>query len=272
MATYFGKVHAYNAISGSERWIYPRQTGDSIGAIVGDIVLVDDVIYITSSNGYVYALEKEYGDKKWEFNTGSRIWTNPAYADGNIYAANYNGRLFAISADNGNQIWSMDLPTSSSSSPVVYDDKVILGAFDHTLYAINRYDSEIDWQFTANNWFWADVVVKGNTVYACSIDNNVYALNGDSGELIWVYDTAAPISSKPVLVDDLLVVVNEAGGLYILNSRDGGFKQKVELGQRIIAPLYESNNIVYAHGTDDYIYAIDLSNGQLIWQFKAELQ
>jgi outer membrane protein assembly factor BamB len=272
VATYLGKVHAFNAISGSERWIYPRDVGEGMGGIVGNMILAEDILYICSSNGYVYALEQEYGDKVWEYNTGSRIWTSPAYANGNLFVGNYSGQLIAISADKGNEIWSIDLPASSSSSPAIYKDKVILGGFDHELYAINQLDGTMDWEFKGDNWFWAEIISEGNTIYACCMDNNIYAINGDNGKLIWKYDAGAPISSRPVLVDDYLIAVTESGGLYILNASDGGYKQMIELGNKIISPLYEANNVVYAHGADDYIYAVDLSTYQLLWKFKAELQ
>jgi outer membrane protein assembly factor BamB len=272
VGTYLGKVRAYNAISGSERWIYPRDVNDSMGAIVGNIILVDDTLYITSANGYIYALEKEYGDKIWEFNTGSRIWTTPAYSDGMVYAGNYSGKLVAVSSDKGNEIWSIDLPTSSCSSPVVYKDKIIIGAFDHKLYAISKVDGSIEWEFAADNWFWTDVITQGNTIYACSMDHNVYAINGDNGELKWKFDTGASVSARPVLVDDLLVAVNQDGQLYILNAANGTSKQVLELGHKVIAPLYEIDNVVYAHGTDDYVYAVDLNKGELLWNFKSEIQ
>jgi outer membrane protein assembly factor BamB len=272
VATYLGKIYAYNAISGAERWIYPRDISNNMGAIVGNMVLAENTLFICSSDGYVYALDKEYGDQKWQYPTGSRIWTAPAYVDGKIYVANYSGKLVALSSDKGNEIWTINLPASSSSSPAIYKEKIIIGTFDHNLYALNQADGSIAWEFKGNNWFWAQVITKGNIIYACSVDDNIYAINGDTGQLVWQYDTGAPIASTPVLVNDNLIVVTETGKLFVLNSADGGYKQSVELGYKVEAPLYVENNVVYAHGTDDYIYAVDSNTAQLLWKFKAETQ
>lgn len=272
VATYFGKVHAYNTVTGAERWIYPRDMGDSMGGIVGNIVLAENTLYITSSSGYIYALEMEYGDKKWEFNTGGRIWTASVYSDGKVYASNYDGKLFALSGKDGSLIWEIELPASSSSSPEVYKNKIIIGTFDHYLYAINQLDGQIEWQFKGNGWFWAQVIVDDDIIYACCLDGNIYAINADSGDLIWQYDSGAAISSRPVLIDNWLVAVNEKGDLHIINSDGGVFKQVVALGNKIDAPLYALGDIVYAHGRDDYVYAVDTASGQMMWKFKAEMQ
>jgi outer membrane protein assembly factor BamB len=61
-------------------WVYPRGQSSFIGAVVGSPVVVEDALYVGSSDGKVYALDAVYGDKRWEFDTGGKIWTSPMLA------------------------------------------------------------------------------------------------------------------------------------------------------------------------------------------------
>jgi len=270
IGTYSGKLYAYNAETGSERWVYPRESSSSIGSIVGNIILSNDNIYLSSSNGIIYAFTQNYGDKLWEYATGDRIWTTPAVTADMVYAGSYDGNLYAISAEYGSEIWKVKLPASMASSPAIYNNNLIFGAFDRILYSVSRDDGSINWQFEGGNWFWAEPVVKDNHIFAPCLDNYVYAVDGDTGKLIWKIE-AGKVASRPVISGDTLAVVSQEGELSLININDGSIKQKVTIGYKTIAPLLVFNDVIYVHAMDDNIYAIDVTTGELLWKFLAEI-
>jgi len=270
IATYSGKLYSYNAETGSERWIYPRESTASLGSVVGNIILANDNIYVASSNGNIYAFSQDYGDKLWEYATGDRIWTTPAVTSDTVYAGSYDGNLYAISAEYGNEIWKIKLPASMASSPVVYEDKLVFGSFDRKLYSVNSADGSIKWQFDGGNWFWADPVIKDNHVFAPCLDNYLYALDGDTGSLMWKIEIGK-VASRPVISGDTLAAVSEDGELSMIDINNGSLKQKVTIGYKTVAPLLVFNNVIYVHAMDDYIYAVDINSGALLWRFLAEI-
>lgn len=249
-------------------WVYPGGT-KSIGAIVGSLVLVEDIIYFGSSDGKVYALDAVYGEKKWEFDTGGKIWTSLAVKDGIIYAGNYDGRLHALSRQDGRPLWEIELPAALASSPVASEGNVFFGAFDHYLYAVDGDNGKERWKFEGGNWFWADPVVKDNVVYAACLDDTIYALDARSGRELRRFVADSAIVSTPVIVDDLLVAVSESGEVYVLELDSLALQRQVSIGYSVMAPLSAEDGTVYVHARDHSVYCVDVQKGVVAWKFSS---
>ncbi|MBC8511648.1 MAG: PQQ-like beta-propeller repeat protein [Dehalococcoidia bacterium] len=250
-------------------WVYPRGQDSFIGAIVGSPVVLEDTLYVGSSDGKVYALDAVYGDKRWEFDTGGKIWTSPAVEDGVVYISNYEGRLYALSGQDGSLLWEIELPAAIASSPVVSGDTVFFGTFDHYLYAVDSDDGKEKWRFEGGNWFWATPVVKDNVVYAGCLDHSIYALEASTGRELWQFVADSPIVSTPVLLDSLLVAISDSGEMYVLRADSGVSERTVSIGYSVMAPLYAEEDMVYVHARDGGVYCIDVETGVIAWEFSS---
>ena len=250
-------------------WVYPRGQDSFIGAIVGSPIVVEDTLYVGSSDGKVYALDAVYGDKRWEFDTGGKIWTFPAIEDEVVYISNYEGRLYALSGQDGSLLWEIELPAAIASSPVVSGDTVFFGTFDHYLYAVDSDDGKEKWRFEGGNWFWATPVVKDNVVYAGCLDHSIYALEASTGRELWQFVADSPIVSTPVLLDSLLVAISDSGEMYVLRADSGVSERTVSIGYSVMAPLYAEEDMVYVHARDGGVYCIDVETGVIAWEFSS---
>ncbi len=282
VATYFGdsgRILAVNRVipgyaegapmRSKGEWVYPSVL-ESIGAVVGTPVLYDDMLFLGSSDGKVYALDVIYGEKKWVYDTGGKIWTSPAIADSVLYVSNYEHKLFALSAQDGTLLWQKEFPASIASSVVVSGGRLFFGTFDHYLYALDAATGNLVWKFKGGGWFWATPVVKDGVVYAGCLDKKVYALKADTtmaeGEKLWEFSTDAPIIAGPVLTAKGLVVASMSGKIHVLRVQDGGLLQTVAIGSQIVAPLCVVDDMVYVHARDRCIYGVDVELGEVAWK------
>ncbi|MCJ7515695.1 MAG: PQQ-binding-like beta-propeller repeat protein [Dehalococcoidia bacterium] len=253
-------------------WTYPSGV-KSIGAIVGSPVVVDKTLYVGSSDGKLYAIDAAYGEKKWEFDTGGKIWASPAVEDGVVYISNYDRKLFAISSADGSQIWQIELPASIASSPAISGDDIFLGTFDNQLYSIDRTDGKVKWNFKGGNWFWSTPVVKDGVVYAGCLDHKVYALKVSTGEELWPpFTVDDQIIATPVLVGNLLILASESGTIYMLNADNGKPERDsvpvdASVTVPVKAPLYAEGNMVYIHAGNFCVYSIDVQSGKTVQVF-----
>ena len=247
-------------------WAYPG-VAKSIGAIVGTPVVVEDTLYVGSSDGKLYALDAIYGEKKWEFDTGGKIWTSPAVEDGAVYVSNYERKLFAVSITDHTLLWEIELPASIASSPVISEGSIYFGTFDRNLYAVAINDGSEKWKFEGGNWFWATPIVKDGVVYAGCLDHQIYALDAITGEKLWQFVADAPVVATPVFSDNLLVAASESGEMYILEPDSGVLVRSVSIGYQVMGPLYAEENIVYVHARNRCVYAIDVQSGDTVWEF-----
>ncbi len=278
VGTYSGQVCAFTIAGGAERWVYPR-TG-SIGAIVGSPVIANATIYISSSDGRVYALDTTYGDLKWKSEPlADKLWTSPTVIGDTLYVSTFDGHIYALSAETGELLdWSFESLAGFASSPVIYGDTIFLGSFDRHLYAVKIGSDEPMWKFPqekpAGNWFWASPIVNGGIVYAGCLDGKLYAINATTGKEIWSYTTEdqtgkpSPIISSPVLMDNFLIVTDESGNVYVfdLNAEIGNQAvplKAIPIGVAVESSFCAQGGLVYIRGEDNQLYVVNIEKREV---------
>jgi len=277
VASYGGKLYALyrypqSATKMNYRWVYPKEGETALGAIVGNLVLDNGVLYFGSSDGKLYAITANELQFKWEFKTGGKIWTTPVIKDGVIYVGSYDGSLYAVSSKDGSLLWNQKLKTGLSSSPTIVGNTLYIGTFGDTLYALNVADGKEKWKVQGGNWFWAAPVVVNDVVYAACLDKRVYAFDAATGRELWHFETGSPVASRPVFINGLLVGVSETGELFILDGKTGQIKNTINLDASVVAPLYAEGNLVYVHSKTRYAYAVDVQAGQVAWKLSLDIE
>lgn len=258
-----GKVYAF--VSGQEepRWVYPRD-GYLAGPVVGGLVVSGDKVYFGAADGKVYALDAVDGHKIAEYQTGNKIWSTPAIANGVLYISSFDKKLYALDATTLAPTGWKQFETTGAivATPLVHQSIVYIGSFDRYLYAIDIASGESKWKFLANNWFWAQPLPYGNVIYAPNLDHNVYILNADTGrDVASPIDLGGPISSSPVLADGKIIIASEEGKLYSLDPATNRVSQLAELNENVYAPLSVSGATIYVHTSSDSLYTVDSKSG-----------
>jgi len=253
-------------------WVYPKK--GEVGGIVGDLVMSNDAIYVASSDGKVYSLDKVFGDSNWESDILSeKLWKTPVIEDDALYVSTFDGHIYSLSTKDGALLpWAFKADIGFASSPAIYQDTIFVGAFDNNLYAIKIGGNEPLWKFQGGRWFWAAPVIRDGIVYAGCLDGKMYAISAETGELKWECDTHHPVVSSPVWDGDLLIVADEAGEIFVFDT-NARPENKVMLPMKTISinasvqgALCIHDEIVYVHAQDNCLYALDIARGGINWK------
>jgi outer membrane protein assembly factor BamB len=292
IGTYSGQVLALNMLSRGQNLTFP-QRGDGewvwdcpidnakSNAIVADLAMSEDALYVASSNGRVYSLDKVSGDENWRREDipvlAEKLWTSPVIQGNTLYVSTLDGHIYALSVETGELLdWSFESEAGFDSSPVIYEDTIFLGSFDRYLYAVKIGSDVPIWKFPeekpAGNWFWASPIVNEGIVYAGCLDGKVYAVEAETGGKLWEFDAESPIVSPPVLMDNLLIVTDEAGTVYVFDLsaelEDGAVPLKtISIGAAVRSSFYAQEGLVYIRGEDNWMYVVDIENGEVSWNF-----
>lgn len=226
--------HAWGPGPADNSLLWSFQTG---GAIRSAPAVINDVVYLGSDDGSVYALDARTGRQKWKFSTNGVVKSSPAVVDGKVYVVfsvlpSGKGRLWALDSSTGRPIWSRPGifyttdPTEASISPTVVDNAVYIGGAplgtsdEYYLYKFNAHTGELIWQSS----LWAAPVgapAVADGVVAMSIWYwGVQYFNADTGEMIWYAETTEEHTSSPV-VSGGKVFYEDAWSLYSVNIADG---------------------------------------------------
>jgi outer membrane protein assembly factor BamB len=283
IGSYSGKVLALNTLARSQHLTFPQKrygewewdcpgTNAGSNAIVADLVMSEDALYVSSSNGRVYSLDKEFGDLNWESAIlHEKLWTSPVILGNTLYVSTFDGHINTLSVETGDLLpWSFESELGFASHPVIYEDTIYVGSFDSKLYAIKIGDSEPAWSFSGDKWFWAAPLVNEGVVYAGCLDGKVYAIEAETGEKLWEFDAENPVVSSPVLTDNLLVAADEKGNVYVFDldteSKDKTIIPPISIGAEIRGSLCAQEGTVYIRAQDNYVYVVDIDRGGF-WKF-----
>lgn len=106
---YFGDLEGYfyavDAKNGSEIWQRQLTSNQQDNNIVGSPLLLQDTIYITSEEGYLYKLDTS-GNQIWKKEVGGKIYTSPKTSNGLILVAPVQTDELLVAYDEaGNEQW-----------------------------------------------------------------------------------------------------------------------------------------------------------------------
>lgn len=135
-------------------------------------IVVDDVMYVSSIAGLVYALNAETGEQLWRFDPGvagfSALYVKACcgpnnrgvtFWKGRVYVAAFDGTLYALDAKTGGIIWKADTiidrsrAYTSTGAPYIAGDLVVIGNAGAELDArgyVSAYDirtAKLAWRF-----------------------------------------------------------------------------------------------------------------------------
>lgn len=259
---YNGKVYAFTSSSLATRWVYPRE--ENLEPIVGGLVVAQGKMYFGGSDGKLYVLDANTGDKLWEFETGDKIWSTPVVVDDTVLIGSFDNKLYALSAADGSLKWAFETGGAIFSTPLIHNGTVYIGSFDRYLYAVNVADGSLKWRFMGENWFWAQPVIYDSTIYAGCLDDKVYVLQADNGAKVAEFDLGSPVSSSPVVVNSSVIFASTKGVIFTIDTGLNELRQLADIDKEIYGPLCVNEGIVYIHTQDLTLNRVNVTNGAIL--------
>jgi outer membrane protein assembly factor BamB len=115
-----GAISAVNTSTGAVDWRV-TESGSQGGYLNAAPLVTDNVLYVGTQSGVLYALKASDGSHLWQWraSTPSAITSTPALLDGALYFGDANGYLYALRASNGALAWRASLDDSINASPVL---------------------------------------------------------------------------------------------------------------------------------------------------------
>jgi len=119
-------------------WIFQTQVKESLET---SPIVVDGVMYVTTSFSHVYAIDAKTGDQHWHYSHKMGPVTTYCCGPNNrgvqvlgdkVYLATLDAKLVALNAKTGEVVWTTDIADpelgySETMAPTVVKDKVLIG-------------------------------------------------------------------------------------------------------------------------------------------------
>ncbi len=149
----------------------------------------------------------------------------------------------------------------------------------------------VKWTFKAGGAIVASPVLADGVLYIASLDGLMHDIDAESGKEKWNFKSSMPIASTPAVANGTLYFVSSRGALAALDIATGKpkwvcpteYERKFEAKNLhglpspaqtipdawdvyISSPAVDGNKVLFGSG-DGNVYAVDASNGQVLWKF-----
>jgi outer membrane protein assembly factor BamB len=142
IASMDGAVTAFNPDS-SQRW----RTKVAGGAIAGTPALVENILYVSSFDRRVYALDAGTGEPKWESDAaGNWFWTEPLVDGDTVLAGSLDGHVYALDRQTGEQRWRTNVDSPVRARLAVSNGVIVVPTDDGRLWGLQRASGDPAWQ------------------------------------------------------------------------------------------------------------------------------
>lgn len=208
----------------------------------------------------------------------------PAMSGNTLYAASADGEVVAVDRTNGKARWEVELETSISGGVGVYGDALFLGSSEGAVLKLDATSGARVWSTPLRGEILAPPQSNGEVVVAQTYDGKLQGLDFETGKLLWTYDSNVPVltirgTSTPIVNGGLVYAGFANGRVLALSMQTGAVVWEVRVaisqGRSEIERIVDIDGSMELAGSDLYaasyqgnIVAIDVKNGQKVWQQK----
>lgn len=277
-----------------EQWV--TEVG---GQLSEPIVGTNDLLYVTSTDGHLYALETHTGQIRWsgpipdasDRKMHFRVTKPPMIsyapmlgAHGMLFCGSLGQDFYAFDALTGER-WNMPTPGPTGSVGVDYKqtvapDGTLYAAFGNKLCAYERNTGKMRWTYEGSyrdaagrlitcTIFTPPAIGSDGTIYINA--GSLYALDQKTGKLRWTWKPSGDelcLAGPIIGPDDTVYVSDFTHSLYAINGMTGILKWSNSYSNRQIqqSPIIDANGTLYFISNCSQLHAVDGATGTERWR------
>ncbi|GAC1382415.1 MAG: PQQ-binding-like beta-propeller repeat protein [Ktedonobacteraceae bacterium] len=267
-----------HAVHGKLLWF------QKLGPIFSSPVAGLGMLFIASTNSYLYALKQNTGAVVWRTQLKDYLTdATPVLVGQILFVAVHSSALAALDARTGRLYWTFETNEKIQAPPLVIGRHILL-ASRTTLWSLDAVNGQLAWKFHRGVSGWptsGSPTVAGNTVYfGLGSETALWAVNLLDGHILWSFDVGDRITSTAVAQANTVYVATWHGMLFALNKMNGKKRWSYSLNPNLRQTVVDGvgGSMALAKGylyVGDYrgsILCLDAIKGRLIWQYATAAQ
>lgn len=229
--------------------------------------VVERLVFASSSDGSVYAIDFNFGDKIWEKKMPQPV-NSPIYDSGKVMVASQDGMVRALDAWTGNEIWASKFSDKNldrtENMSLVADNGVVFGAFSSKkAIAFDISDGSIIWSVDLKDEVQASGVVADGKFIFATYEPAIIALSVDDGKELWKQSCKNPANTSLVCNGTNVYVPTAFGIIVAYDLKEGKRVWETDINGIIpFGSCIKKDWFVVGNGNTKAIHFINLKDGE----------
>ncbi len=207
---------------------------------------------------------------------GVVLYASPVLSDDLVYVGTYNGKIYALNSSTGALRWVYPREGNENVGSIVGNlaidnNSIYFGSSNGKVYALDKATGDRKWpEYETFDRIWTSPVISDGVIYVSSYDNKLHAISSTDGKKLWQIELPSAICSSPAVSKDIIYCGTFDRNLYAIKKTNGSILWKFESGNWFWSDVLVNGNVIYAACLDSRIYAIDADSGKEMWRFQCD--
>lgn len=269
--TNLAMLHVYDAETGRPLW--SAQIGESSRAALGASEN-SYAVFVTSAN-IMTALDRKTGRVIWRENLDTLPSSASVANDDQVLVGMSSGMVHCYNLREKQEkgpdkirekpelAWKLATGGEVRTRPLLADQFVCIGSSDGKVSVDMVSDATPLFRVVTGGPIGRDMASYGTrTLLIPSADQSLYAVDVFTSKISWVFPSGAPIEQGPIVAREEIFVINDAGGLTVLDPKTGvpRWTTSTDSGRLLGA----SPTKVYLFSQDNDLMIVDRASGKLL--------
>jgi outer membrane protein assembly factor BamB len=251
-----------------EKWTF--KCGDTIE---GAPAIVNGVVYVSSLDKHLYALDLATGKQKWKVKL-SYMKASPSVKGDRVYVGDLDGTFHCLKTADGSKVWDFQTDGEIMAGCNFHGDNVLIGSHDATLYCLDRNGKKV-WDVKTDGPVNGSAAVIGDVTFVAGCDSVLHVLDAKTGKEQFAVELEGQAAATAAIAGDRAFVGTMANTVVAVDLKKKQRAWKFEAPRRQ-QPFYASaavqHGIVVAGSRDKKVYGLDANTGEQKWAFETDGQ
>jgi len=225
-----GTLHAIDAETGQTAW--HTRVGDRNYPSLAATADGENVAVV--NGGHLYVLSMHTGEPIWETKVPGAPAAPAAMGHNRIYVPLVDGTLITYEyrktgaestseppKSNWSYAWRYAGAGRPDATPLVTNTSVLWTTTRGMVFGSRAEELDILFRFETGAPVLCTPAYRPPLVYVASMDHYVYAIDETTAAMQWRFSTGAPLGQSPIVINDDVFAITDAGGMYSLDADDG---------------------------------------------------
>ncbi|GMV81049.1 MAG: hypothetical protein AMXMBFR7_22330 [Planctomycetota bacterium] len=252
---------------------FPFQPQDKPWNLTSALCLHDGILYGSTKNGAVHALDLERERTRWSFPAGGACVGAPLVYRNRLYLGSLDRRVYALDLATGRMAWNYPANGWIEGGPCAANGRIVVASQDGCAYALDAESGVERWRAKLGAESSATPSTDGRTVFLGNHAGTFFALDLETGAERWRYSAQSPIRGGSCLAEGCVYFGDDAGMIHALRSDTGAaaWPQATPVGGPVHAAPIRVGSILYGGTMEGDLYGIDAATGSRGWTARMPL-